>query len=102
MVACLEEPVDGYSTDGESWRAREIEERRMEAVKDVKRMVRKMTYDKDISTLAREMGLSKYTMRTKISQGRFSASQLLQLSYLCGYEIQAVDKCQLILEGVLE
>ena len=102
MVACLEESVDGYSTDGESWRAREIEERRMEAVKDVKRMTRKMTYGKDISTLAREMGLSKATMRDKIHQGRFSAVQLVQLSYLCGYEIQAVDQCQLILEGVLE
>lgn len=102
MVDCMEEPVDGYLTDDEEWRAREIEERRMEAVKDVKRMTRRMTYGKDISTLAREMGLSKHTMRTKLSQGRFSASQLLQLSYLCGYEIQAVDQCQLILEGVLE
>lgn len=94
--------ADSYSTDDEAWRERERLEMVGQARKDVSAMARKMLEGKDRNRVARLMGIEKLTLAAKVSNGRFTAIELVMLSYLCGYSLKLEDKYQMILEGVLE
>ncbi len=92
----------GYSTDDEEWWHRQLEEERQQARKDVAALSRKMVEGRDRSRIAYLMGLSSTRkLSDKVREGRFSAVELLHLSYLCGYEIKAEDKYQTMLDMTL-
>lgn len=92
----------GYSTDDEVWRKRERLEMNSQARKDVAAMARKMVEGKDKNRIASLLGVTRETLAAKIRDGRFTAPEFVVLSYLCGYEVKAEDKYQMMLEGVLE
>ena len=70
--------------------------------RDVGKAARMMVKGKDKKRLARLMGVSAHTFGQKLVLGRFTASQFLMLSYLCGYEIKLRDKYQTMIDDFLE
>ncbi len=53
-----------------------------------KDLIRNMVKDKDISQLAKGMGIKERTLKEKIYNSRFTFTEILMLVYLCGYSIR--------------
>ena len=91
-----------YLTDDEAWRDHERMEMVAQARKDVTLMARAMLSGKDLGRISSLMGVTRGTLSSKVREARFTAVEFVVLAYLCGFEVDVEDQCQMRMNALLE